>query len=287
MHCFGRWFLGLSLCALIAGSASWAAAEPFADAKSNGRLTIGFANEKPFAYEQDGELTGEAPAVIRAIAARYGIEKVEGVLTEFSALIPGLKARRFDIIGAGMYIRPARCAEVAFTNPDIALGEALIVKKGNPLAIGSYADIAKNSAIRMGVGRGGVESELAPINGVLESQITVFADLTTLMSGLTAGRVDVIGVPQLSAGELIANAGSDDVEIANMTEQPKDKNGKLAISYGATAFPKEHQEDVAAYNAALADLKKSGELLKIISRFGFTAQNIPDDAVTAETLCAE
>ena len=33
-----------------------------------------------------------------------GINQVEGVLTEFGSLIPGLQARRFDIIAAGMYV---------------------------------------------------------------------------------------------------------------------------------------------------------------------------------------
>ena len=38
---------------------------------------------------------------------RIGVKEFDGVLTPFGSLIPGLKAERFDIIAAGLYIQGA------------------------------------------------------------------------------------------------------------------------------------------------------------------------------------
>src|SRR5215208_1574886 len=84
-------------------------------AKREGFIRVGFANEAPYGFATpDGKLTGEAPEVAKAVLAKIGIPQVDGVLTEFGSLIPGLKAGRFDIIAAGMFINPKRCAEIAF-----------------------------------------------------------------------------------------------------------------------------------------------------------------------------
>src|SRR5262245_51251755 len=102
-------------------------------ARKNGYIRIGFANEAPFGYAtEDGKLTGEAPEVAKAILKKMGIAEVDGVLTEFGSLIPGLQAGRFDIIAAGMFITPKRCEQVQFSEPSYGIGQAFLVKKGNP-----------------------------------------------------------------------------------------------------------------------------------------------------------
>ena len=82
-------------------------------------VRIGYANEAPFAYYDNatGKLTGESVEVTRYLLKEVGISRVEGVITEFASLIPGLKARRFDIIAAGMYINPRRCEQISFSEP--------------------------------------------------------------------------------------------------------------------------------------------------------------------------
>lgn len=100
--------------------------------KSNSSIRIGYANETPFAFtETDGNVTGESPEIAKIIFAKMGIKQVNGVLTEWGSLIPGLRAGRFDVIAAGMYITPARCKQVLFTDPQYQLPDALLVAKGN------------------------------------------------------------------------------------------------------------------------------------------------------------
>src|SRR5258708_37562708 len=125
----------------LLGAASVTAASAFATAqaettleraKKQGFIRIGFANEAPFAYATpDGKLTGEAPEIAKVILKKMGIPEVDGVLTEFGSLIPGVKAHRFDIIAAGMVINPERCQAIGFSEPSYGIGEALLVQNGN------------------------------------------------------------------------------------------------------------------------------------------------------------
>ncbi|MCH5710081.1 transporter substrate-binding domain-containing protein, partial [Salmonella enterica] len=84
-----------------------------------------------------------------------------GVLTEFGSLIPGLQAKRFDIIAAGMYVTPERCGQVAFSNPTYGVGQAFLVKQGNPKNLHSYEDVVKNPDAKLGVVVGAIEAEYA------------------------------------------------------------------------------------------------------------------------------
>src|SRR5690606_9449688 len=88
-------------------------------AKAAGTIRVGYANEAPYAYMDSGsnKVTGEAVEIARVVLKRMGVNEVEGVLTEFGSLIPGLQAKRFDIIAAGMYITPERCQQALFSNP--------------------------------------------------------------------------------------------------------------------------------------------------------------------------
>jgi len=119
-------------------------------AQREGVLRIGFANEPPWGFmKPDGTLTGESPEILKALAGSLGVKRIEGVLVEFGSLIPGLQAQRFDVIATALYIRPARCTQVAFTNPTVAVGMGLLVQKGNPLGLHSYEDIAHKGAARI------------------------------------------------------------------------------------------------------------------------------------------
>src|ERR671919_429881 len=125
--------------------------------KAQGFIRVGFANEAPFGYATpDGKLTGEAPEVAKAVLAKIGIPQVDGVLTEFGSLIPGLKAGRFDIIAAGMFVNPARCNEIAFSEPSYGIGQAMLVPAGNPKGLKDYSSIKENSDLKLAVMAGAV-----------------------------------------------------------------------------------------------------------------------------------
>lgn len=255
-----------------------------AEAIRNGSITVGFANEKPYAYKDaNGELTGEAVEIARAILKRLGINEMKGELTEFGSLIAGLQANRFDLITAGMFVNPERCEAVLFANPEYSIGEAIAVKQGNPLNLGSYEDIASHEKARVAVMTGAVEIEYLQKSGVPDDRIIQVPDQASAISALQSGRVEAITMTGPSLQAMLESAGDDKIERVTDFSQPV-IDGQSIRGYGATAFRLADKEFQDAYNAELAKMKESGELLEILQQFGFTEQEMPGDMTAAE-LC--
>jgi polar amino acid transport system substrate-binding protein len=255
----------------------------FEKAKEQGYATVGFANEKPYAYATpDGKVTGEAVEIAKTILSRLGINDINPVLTEFGSLIPGLKAKRFDIITAGMYITPERAKQVDFANPEYSIGEAIAVKKGNPLDIHSYVDVKNNPDVKVAVMNGAIEVEYMKKVGVAKDQIVLVPDQPSAVAALQSGRVDVITMTGPSLQAILESAKDSSLERVMDFEQPV-IDGKSVRGYGAAVFRKEDDDFREAYNAELKKLMESGELLEILNQFGFTEQELPGDK-TAEEL---
>ncbi|MDH3289149.1 MAG: ectoine/hydroxyectoine ABC transporter substrate-binding protein EhuB [Betaproteobacteria bacterium] len=254
-------------------------------AQRDGTIRVGYANEAPYAYLESASrrLTGEAPEIARAVLADMGIGKVEGVLTEFGSLIPGLKAGRFDIIAAGMYILPERCKEIVFSNPTYSVGEAFIVAQGNPLALNGYEGAARHPNARLGVVAGTVERAYARAVGIPDARVVVFPDAPSALEGVIAGRVDAYAATSLTVNNLLARAQSPRVERAAPFSDPVIA-GKRARGYGAFGFRKTDQDLVAAFNTALARFIGTPRHLELVKPFGFTRAELPGPD-TATELC--
>ncbi|NKE69257.1 ectoine/hydroxyectoine ABC transporter substrate-binding protein EhuB [Candidatus Manganitrophus noduliformans] len=253
--------------------------------RSQGKIRLGYANEAPYAYYDTaaGKLTGEAPEIARAVLGEMGVTEVEGVLTEFGALIPGLKAGRFDIIAAGMYITPARCREIAFSNPTYGLGEAFLVKAGNPLGLHSYEEAAAHPTARLGVVAGAVERRYAQATGVPESRIAVLPDAPSAVAAVQAGRVDAYAGTSLTIQNLLSKARDPGIERAEPFRDPI-IDGKTVIGYGAFGLRKEDTALLNEFNAHLERFIGSPRHLAVVAPFGFTEADLPGE-ITAEALC--
>lgn len=253
-------------------------------ARASGTLRVGFANEAPFAYldPATSELTGEAPTLARAVLAELGIERIEGVLTEFGSLIPGLKAGRFDVIAAGMYILPARCREIAFSEPTYSVGEAFVVRQGNPRKLHSYADVASSDA-KLGVVAGAVQLKYAVDSGVPRSRIVIFPDAPSALEGVAAQRVDAYAATALTVNDLLRRAGNPALERAQPFTDPV-VEGRPVRGYGAFGFRKEDEALRRAFNEVLGRLIGTPRHLELVRPFGFTELEQPGK-VTAASLC--
>jgi len=253
-------------------------------ARQQGYITIGFANEAPYGFaDETGAVTGEAPEVAKAIFAELGVPEVQGVVTTFGALIPGLVAGRFDVIAAGMFINPDRCGQILFSDPDYCIPQAFAVQAGNPLGLTNYEDVA-NSDATLGVLSGGVEEGYALDLGVPEDRLTLFEDAPSLAEGLQAGRVDAIAATSLSIRAQMDRLGDSNLEMtAGFTPEI---DGVPQRGCGGFGFRQEDQELRDAFNDALVAMKGSNSLVAITEPFGFGETEIGAAAdVTVEDLC--
>ena len=256
----------------------------FERVKREGVIRVGFANENPFAFAQpDGTLTGEAVEVARVIFERLGIAQMEGVLAEFGALIPGLQAGRFDAITAGMYIKPERCQQVLFADPDYKVGGGLIVAKGNPLNLHSYEDIAANPDFKVGTGAGYFEEQYMKAVGVKEEQIVLFPDNPSGIAGLQAGQIDAFTATAIGLAQTLGVTNDPNLELALPFTDPV-VDGKLITGYSGTAFRMEDLDLRNAFTAELHKLEESGELLTLYAPFpGFGEHTLPGGVPVTES----
>ncbi|WP_432204180.1 transporter substrate-binding domain-containing protein [Thermoanaerobacter uzonensis] len=82
---------------------------------------------------------------------------------------------------------------------------------------------------------------------------------------------------------MLDSAKSDKIERVMDFKDPI-INGKILRNYGAAAFRKEDTDFVKAYNEELEKMKQSGELLKILEKFGFIENELPGD-IKAKDIC--
>jgi polar amino acid transport system substrate-binding protein len=247
--------------------------------RQQGYIRVGFANEAPFGYATpDGKLTGEAPEVAKAVLARMGIPEVDGVLTEFGSLIPGLKAGRFDIIAAGMFITPKRCKQINFSEPSYGIGQAFLVSEGNPKGLNTYADVAKQSEVKLAVMAGAVERDYAKKAGVSMSQLVTLPDPPSMLAAVQAGRADAAALTALSIANL-AEKG-DGVESTSPFATVADQS---VMGHGGFGFRTEDRDLLAAFNEHLKAFIGTKEHLELVTPLGFGKGFLPTKT-TAE-LC--
>lgn len=249
---------------LTAAPTAPAKAATLEELKEQGFARIAIANEPPWtAVTSDGKVSGAAPDLARAVLQKMGVKDIVASISEYGAMIPGVQARRFDMVAAGLFIKAERCAAVAFSEPDLCDAESFMIKKGNPMGLKSFADIAKAGA-RVGVVGGGTEEKLAIEAGVARDKVIVVPDPQSGSKMLQDGRIDAYALPVLSISDLLKKAGDPNLEIfAPVVGTP--------IFCAGVAFRKQDAALRDAYDTVLAEMKTSGEFAKIVEPYGYSA----------------
>ena len=274
---YPRLLAAAGLALLLGGvPAAWAG-EALDRLKEQGFARIAIANEPPWTeVKADGKVTGAAPEVARAVLNKLGIPEVVASISEYGAMIPGLQARRFDLVAAGLFIKPERCAAVIFSEPDLCDAESFAVKTGNPLGLMTFEDIAKHATAKVGAPGGGTEERLALAAGVPRERVVVVPDAQSGVKMLQDGRIDVYALPVLSISDLLKKANDPGLEmIAPIKGTP--------VFCAGAAFRKQDKDLRDAYDEVLAEMKTSGEFSKIVEPFGFSGD--APNLTSREKLC--
>ncbi|MEU0074227.1 ectoine/hydroxyectoine ABC transporter substrate-binding protein EhuB [Streptomyces sp. NPDC006332] len=271
--------LGMVGCSRVPGEGKVLGGSLLDTLRDQGSVKIGIASEPPFGYVgDDGQATGEAPAIARVIFKKLGIDEVKPVPVDFGALIPGLKARQFDVVSAGMYINPLRCEQVMFADPDYLMLDAFIVKKGNPHGIKTYADV-KKKGLKLASGKAYAQIDYAKAAGI--SDVLVLPDQVAGLDAVAQGRVDAFAGTRITVKSAVQ--GSTSVSATEPFQPVMD--GKPAYGAGGFAFRLSEKNFRDAFNEELLKLKENDyrELLRIVGPFGFSKADMTD--LTAKELC--
>lgn len=188
------WISSLSLM-LIASSAS---ADTWQQIKKSGILTVGIegtyapfdfmsAQNKPVGFDLD---------IVRTIAKKMGL-KVHFVKTQWSSLIGGLNADKFDVIVADMTATKERAKSVDFTKPYNATGAVLICRKNDA----KYHSLSDLKGAHVGAGAGTTYAKL--VQSVPGANVTQYNSFPAYIEDLINGRLDVIVNAKSVAGYVI------------------------------------------------------------------------------------
>ncbi|MEU9705367.1 ectoine/hydroxyectoine ABC transporter substrate-binding protein EhuB [Streptomyces sp. NPDC047981] len=273
------WGTAAAATTAAAGCARVASGDTLGRLRSQGTVRLGIAGEVPYGYvDEQGAFTGEAPELARVIFGRLGIRDVQPVATDFGSLIPGLGSQQFDAVAAGMYVNKERCAQVLFADPEYQMLDGFVVRKGNPKNLRSYEDVVRAEA-RLASGSGYAQIAHAVGAGYPEKDVVILQDQVAGLNAVESGRVDVFAGTALTARLVVGKSAR-----AEATEPfAPVVDGKPAIDGGAFAFRPTDTALRDAFNTELHRMKKSGELFRVMRRFGFSEAEMT--TLTAEELC--
>lgn len=246
----------------------------------DGKITVGFAGEAPYSFEEGGELQGASVALAKQVFKNLGVDNVDGVNTEFGSLIPGLNAERFDAISAGMSILPDRCKQASFGNPEFMYTTALMTKKGENEGLKNLDEV-KEKGLKLATMTGAVESDYAKALGIESQQVGTPQDG---MDAVTTGRADAFALTGISLNWMAKNTPNADVAVSESFVQEID--GVPQVGAGATVFRTDDTELRDAWNKELDKIVGDEKAyLDIVGDYGFTKEERPDGSITTDQLC--
>ena len=251
-------------------------ADTLDDIRAKGSITIGVGvmGTKPWVYKNDdGTYGGIEYEMMQYVIAKMGIPKFEYVPTEWDSLIPGLKAKRWDVIWSGMTVTEERRqgAGIDFTRPYYFESDRLAVKGDGPI---QSPDDLKDKVI--GAATGTVEEIQA--RSLLEKgavkDVKFFADFSTPFLALENGQIDAYVVDNTTFGEqkkITPNLRSvGPVLYLAVDSKWKEQQEKVPYVYGGDGIGvrKEDTALLAALNEALDAMDADGTRQKILEKYG-------------------
>lgn len=253
--------------------------------QSQGTITVGIAGEEPYGFLDGGELTGMDPTVQEKIWGELGIDNVDSVQVGFDALIPGLNARNFDVVAAGMFITGERCAQAQFSEPMYCAPEAFLVPEGNPDNLSDFKSAA-DAGVTVGVFSGAVEGPALEAAGVDSSNVVTVPDQQAGLIQLKQGRIDAISLTSITLKWIVEQGQAPGFEVTEPFTPVDPKTGQKIYGCGGAVFRLDDDDLVQAFNEKLAELiAPPNKLTPLIEKFGFGPETLPPPNLTTEKLC--
>ena len=241
--------------ALLLSLAPWAAhaADLLDDVRARGTLRIAVEGTyPPFNFKDaSGQLTGFDVEIAEGIAAKLGVKPVF-TTTEWSAILAGLQAGKYDVIVNQVAATDARRQAFDFSAPYVVSSAQLIVRANETRPMATPADLKGK---KIGVGQGSNYAELA--RGIAGAEVRTYPGAPEYLQDLASGRIDVA----LNDSLLIPY-------LAAKTKLPIKAGAPLGpTERNAIPFRKGNPKFRQAIDQALADMKADGSFARISTKW--------------------
>ena len=235
--------------AVSAGSS--AAEAPAAPSDSEGK-TLSMATNAafpPYEYMEGGEYAGIDIEIAQAIADSMGAELVINDV-EFGSIIGGVQSGKYDMGIAGMTVTDERLQSVNFSDTYATGVQVIIVKEDSSIA---SADDLADAMIGVQMDTTG---DIYCCDDFGDDHVTEYKTGADAVQALIADKVDCVVIDNEPAKAFVeANEGLKILDT------------EYVIEDYAICVAKENEELLDTINAAIADLKASGKLDEIISKY--------------------
>jgi cystine transport system substrate-binding protein len=232
-------------------------------ARARGTLKVAVEGTYPpfnFKDPKSGELTGFEVDLAKLLAARMGL-KAEFVTTEWSGILAGLSAGKYDLIMNQVGITPKRLQSFDFSDAYTVSSAQLIVRKDEKRIFASLADLKGR---KLGVGQGtNYEEQAKAVTGI---DIKTYPGTPETLQDLVSGRIDaalndsLLVSYLLTTSSLPIKAGAPIGEVVKMG---------IPMVKGNPKFK-------ATVNQALADAMRDGGFAKVaVKWFGVDVSKPP------------
>jgi polar amino acid transport system substrate-binding protein len=213
--------------------------------------------------DSSGVLKGMRITLGDEIAKRLCL-KPEYIKIEFSAMVPGLQAGRWDIINTGIFWTEERAKLMQMIQYE-AQAVSISVAKGNPLKISKPEDLAGRA---VGVEIGGFEErklkeldQSLTAKGLKPINIRTFDNFATAYQALRAGQTDASVSIDSTAADY-AKRGEFDRAISGLFPTPVALAMKSPVLANAVV-------------AVMNDMQKDGSYNKLLEEYGLLANKDP------------
>lgn len=211
----------------------------------------------PLQYVDDkGQLKGMRVELADECCKRLGLAP-EYIRTEFATMIPGLAAKRWDMINTGIFWTEER-SKLMYMVPYEQAAISFLAAKGNPLGLKTVDDLAGR---RIAVELGGIEerrtrevADMMAKKGLKPVTVMTFNNFAEAFQALRAGQADA--------------ATSIDATAMFMQQRGDFTRAISGVFPQVACFAFANKTLAEAVVGALNDLKKSGFYDKLLDQYG-------------------
>lgn len=202
----------------------------------------------PYEYHDGGEIVGIDVEIARAIATEMGMDfEIEDVA--FDSIIPEIQSGKADFGAAGMTVTEDRKQSVDFSDPYATATQMIIVKSDSEIA--SPDDLeGKTIGVQLGT-TGDIYS-----GDIKDATVERYNKGFEAVQALSQGKIDAVVID----GEPAKVFVSENQDLKLLDEAFTTEEYAICVKKGNT-------ELLDGINAAIAKLKESGELQKIVDKY--------------------
>ncbi|WP_130833871.1 ABC transporter substrate-binding protein [[Erwinia] mediterraneensis] len=186
-HLAAALFASVSLCTFSLGAHAASDNNPYGLIEPGHLRVASLGDAKPYTFtDQNGHFTGFDVEFFKNVARRIGIDQVDFIGQDFSAILPAVANGQYDAGVAAIGITPARQKTVDFSTGYLA-GYLTVLTRSDS-GVKNVETLAKR---RLGVVQGTLQEHYA-VQHFTQTDVVRFPDNNAAISGLNNGTLDAV-----------------------------------------------------------------------------------------------